>query len=116
MSYFWDPEQETQLPEICGLCQTIIPVTVINESAEEGDLSVRTISCPNWLEEVDVAPRFMRGNPLNQAIVFHEDGFNAFRQKTHGTSAIHITSACVAKDHRKESLIVLLQHHIYLNI
>ena len=106
LSYFWDPEQETQLPEICDLCQTIIPVTVINESADEGDLSVRTISCPNCLEEVDVAPRFMRGNPLNQAVVFHEDGFNAFRQKTHGTSAIHITSACVAKDHRKESLHV----------
>ena len=106
LSYFWDPEQETQLPEICSLCQTIIPVTVINENAEEGNLNVRTITCPNCLEEVDVVPRFMRGNPLNQAVIFHEDGFNAFRQKTHGTSAIHITSACVAKDQRKDSLHV----------
>ena len=81
-------------------------MTVINENAEEGNLNVRTISCPNCLEEVDVAPRLMRGNPLNQAVVFHEDGFNAFRQKTHGTSAIHITSACVAKDQRKDSFHV----------
>ena len=106
LSYFWDPAQVTQLPEVCKLCKTVIPVAIINAGREEGDINVRTVSCPNCLEETDITPRFLRGNPLNQALIIHEDGFNAFKQKTHGCSAIHVTSACVDKSKRKETLQV----------
>ena len=64
------------------------------------------VTCSNCLEQIHLVPRFMRGNPLNQAIIIHEDGFNAFRQRSHGTSAIHFTSACVEKQKRKDSLQV----------
>ena len=42
----------------------------------------------------------MRGNPLNQAFLYHEDGFNAFGKKSRGISAIHISSACFSKEKR----------------
>jgi len=45
-------------------------------------------------------PKKMRGCPLNQAFIFHEDGFNAFEKKSRLISAIHLTSACISKEQR----------------
>ena len=67
-------------------------------------MEARIVTCSNCLEDINVSPRYMNGNPLNQTIVIHEDGFNAFRQRSHGTSAKHFTSACVEKDKRKDTL------------
>jgi hypothetical protein len=38
LSYFWDPDQETQIPEICPTCQTIITVDEINLNSDEGNV------------------------------------------------------------------------------
>ena len=69
---------------------------------EEGSMEARIATCSNCLEDINVSPRYMNGNPLNQAIVIR--GFNAFGQRSHGTAAIHFTPACVEKDKRKDTL------------
>ena len=69
---------------------------------EEGSMEARNATCSNCLEDINVSPRYMNGNPLNQAIVIR--GFNAFGQRSHGTAAIHFTPACVEKDKRKDTL------------
>jgi hypothetical protein len=51
----------------------------------------------------------VKGNPLNQAFIFHEDGFNAFTKKSRGIAAIHISNACSKKElrlHGKNGCIV----------
>jgi hypothetical protein len=44
----------------------------------------------------------MKGCPLNQAFIFHEDGFNAFERKSRGMSAIHVSSGCISKEKRSQ--------------
>lgn len=51
-------------------------------------------------ENVFNPPQSMKGCPLNQAYIIHEDGFNAFTKKTRSIATIQIASACINKEER----------------
>ena len=102
LSYFWDENVETFLPVCCPNCDTIISVEDMeNLVFPNSTLHDRLyLSCPECTFDFVHEPKKMRGNPLNQAFIFHEDGFNAFEKKSRGISAIHISSACISKEKR----------------
>ena len=52
--------------------------------------------------------KFLKRSPLNQAFLFHEDGFNACLRKTLGVAAINISSGCCLKSGQGDSHSVCL--------
>ena len=103
LSYFWDEEAETLMPTCCPNCFNIISVDEILEaSAVQGvhmPLSNDRIhlSCAECTFDFIYNVTTKNGSPLNQALIFHEDGFNAFSKKSRGIAAIHISEACTKK-------------------
>ena len=104
LSYFWDPNIETVLPVCCPNCDSIISVEKMASFLQDGytlyDKVRLYMSCQECLFDFTHVPQTMKGCPLNQAFIFHEDGFNAFERKSRGISAIHISSACITKEER----------------
>jgi hypothetical protein len=102
LSYFWDVNIETFLPVCCPNCETIISVQQMEASVLPGYTLHEqvTLSCTECMFDFVHKPKKMKGCPLNQAFIFHEDGFNAFKKKSRGMSAIHISSACISKKKR----------------
>jgi len=102
LSYFWDSEKDSFLPTCCQNCGNIISLNEIQAQSTNvlapGDRVY--LSCSECLFDFVYIIKTAKGNPLNQAFIFHEDGFNAFVKKTRGVSAIHISDACTNKDTR----------------
>ena len=98
LSYFWDPTVSTLLPEMCPSCNSIIPATTIS-SGEPLERSAQfRIVCPTCISECHVVPRYMNGDPRNQAIIFHIDGWNPHSTSSkHSIAAITVSSACMSK-------------------
>ena len=109
LSYFWDEEAETLLSTCCPNCFNIISVDEILEaSAVQGVHAPSSnnrvhLSCTECTFEFIHTVTTMKGNPLNQAFIFHEDGFNAFSKKSRGIAAIHISEACTKKSLRLQN-------------
>lgn len=102
LSYFWDENVETFLPVCCPNCDTIISVEEMENLVFPHNTlhDCLYLSCPECTFDYVHKPKKMRGCPLNQAFIFHEDGFNAFEKKSRGISAIHVSSACISKEKR----------------
>ena len=79
-SYFWDQDNEFALPDFCLSCSEILTCEEINAGNDVGNS--KEIVCPECRDKVLTVPKFVKGSPLNQAFLFHEDGFNAFLHKT----------------------------------
>ena len=101
LSYFWDQDNEFQLPDFCPSCSEVLSCEEINAGNDVGNS--KEIVCPECRDKVITVPTFVKGSPLNQAFLFHEDGFNAFLRKTRGVAAINISSGCCLKSRRGES-------------
>jgi len=102
LSYFWDADVETYLPVYCPNCETVISLKEMDDSVRPGltlDSPV-PLSYPQCAFDFIHIAETMKGCALNQAFIFHEDGFNAFVQKSRGVAAIHISSACISKEQR----------------
>lgn len=102
LSYFWDKNVESLLPALCPNCNSVVSVREITAHVPPGNTRHNELylSCRECCFDFLHKPKTMRGCELNQAFVFHEDGFNVFDKKSRGISAIHIASACLAKDQR----------------
>ena len=99
---FWVTDTETLLPASCQNCGNILTTTEIQEAAPPGN-SLRDpvqLHCRECMVSFLHTHQFMKGNPLNQAMIFHEDGFNAFVKKSRGMATIQLCSACTYKDER----------------
>lgn len=89
--------KETPLPSLCPNCGTIFLVEFIQaHNPTRGDSF--SVTCNECFEEVRITANIMKGCPLNQAYLFHEDGFNAFTKKTRSIGTIQIASACITKE------------------
>lgn len=97
LSWFWNPDKQYTLPELCPYCRAVIPSTVI-----EGGTPI--IECQKCDKEFACYPRSVRGDPRNQAIIIHEDGWCSFSTSSRSSiAAITITHACMSKAERSDA-------------
>ena len=104
LSFFWDSDTETILPTICPNCSDILTTSEISAAVLPGNSASDPVQlrCKECMASFLHTPKFMKGNPLNQAFIFHEDGFNAFVKKSRGMATIQLCSACTYKDERSK--------------
>ena len=105
LSYFWDSNHETLLPHKCPLCAHIIPASDISDLSDPfHSLELITMKCSSCAHEFKFTPDWMRGDPRNQAIIVHYDGWNPNNTSSRNSIAsITITPACVSKQKRSLS-------------
>ncbi len=87
----------------CPNCLNIISVDEMCEAFGADRLvpdDYVQLSCSECTFEFSDIVQSVKGNRLNQAFIFHEDGFNAFTKKSRGIAAIHISNACSRKELR----------------
>ena len=99
LSYFWDPTQTTLLPHKCSFCDGIIPTSVIEEAINTHNTSEQvSLTCSSCKTNNIFIPNYMQGDPRNQAIIIHEDGWASHSTSSkHSVAAITITKACMNK-------------------
>ena len=99
MSWFWDPTDEHLLPERCPHCRKIVSSTELEE--QNSDTVVMLMYCAHCSSEFYYTTQMARGDPRNQAIIIHEDGWNPNSTLArHSIAAITITHACMKKANR----------------
>ena len=101
LSSFWDPEKEYMLPDWCVHCRAIIPATVIKEATRESHFVA--LKCTKCCQETICTPRFVKGDPRNQCIIIHEDGWNSFNTASNSIATITVTHSCMTKSERSDS-------------
>ena len=77
LSYYWDRNKETLLPTVCPNCAEFFLLTLYRHMTWVGGEPF-SVTCNDCFEEVKISAKTMKGCPLNQAYIIHEDGFNAF--------------------------------------
>ena len=103
LSFFWDEERESCLPTCCPNCSNIISLDEMVEASDENRLlpdDYVELSCTECSFEFVHIVQTVKGNKLNQAFIFHEDGFNAFNRTSRGIAALHFSNACTRKEMR----------------
>lgn len=97
---FWDPTDEYLLPERCPHCRKIVSATELEE--QNSDAVVMQMYCPHCSSEFYYTPQMARGDPRNQPIIIHEDGWNpnSTSSARHSIAAITIMHACMKKANR----------------
>ena len=103
LSYFWDEETESCLPTCCPNCSNIISIDELIEAYDPNVIEPGSrihLSCTECTFDFVHVVKCVKGNRLNQAFIFHEDGFDAFTKKSRGIAAIHISNACSRKEFR----------------
>ena len=98
LSSFWDPEKEYTLPDWCVHCRAIIPATVIKEATCESRFVA--LKCTKCCQETICTPRFAKGDPRNQCIIIHEDGWNSLNTASNSIAVITVTHGCMTKSER----------------
>lgn len=99
LSWFWDPSRKYLVPEKCPHCKKTISATEL-ENSDLTDSLVCT-HCPHCSREFYYTPQMACGDPRNQAIIIHEDGWNPNSTSArHSIAAITITHACMTKADR----------------
>ena len=102
LQWFWNPEEEWQLPTKCDNCGGVISVQDINSSPDgtDGQKLITCLSCavafPHVIQKVT-------GDPRNIAYLLHWDGFQPFDGKyNHGSGAIEVQIANMGKEDRQK--------------
>ena len=105
LSYFWDSNQESLLPQKCPLCAHIVPASELSSLIDPlNPLNLITLKCSSCAHEFQFVPDWMTGDPQNQAIIVHYDGWNPNNTSNRNSIAsITITPACASKHNRSLS-------------
>ena len=105
LSYFWDSNQESLLPQKCPLCAHIVPARELSSLIDPfNPLNLITLKCSSCAHEFQFVPDWMTGDPRNQAIIVHYDGWNPNNTSNRNSIAsITITPACASKHNRSLS-------------
>ena len=74
LSWFWNPDEYYVLPDWCPLCHAVISSAVITDAFEHK----QPITCPECVQNFTAIPRRVAGDPRNQVVLIHEDGWNCF--------------------------------------
>ena len=101
LSYFWDPLKITLMPHKCNFCGCIIPSNLIEQAVTSAGGTQLTLCCPTSKTECTFCAKYIQGDPRNQAIIIHEDGWASHNTSAkHSVAAITITTACMLKLNR----------------
>ena len=108
LSYFWDNAKKSLLPEKCSACSQIISSETIANNLSQPFLSVDmaqiSVPCPHCESQCLIVPRYMFGDPRNQVVLIHEDGWNPhIHWGQHSISTITITHGCMSKLERSDA-------------
>ena len=93
LSWFWNSQKEYTLPDWCPFCHVIIPASVIQDCYETN----MDITCHGCSKCFPAIPHKIKGDPQNQVLIIHEDGWNCFSTSQSSMAAITITHACMNK-------------------
>ena len=101
LSWFWDPQSTTLLPEKCSSCGTIVTAASIRHTINTIPIEKISMVCSACCSIFEFTPRYMQGDPRNQAVIIHEDGWAPHSTSSaHSVAAITISTACSTKLHR----------------
>lgn len=109
LQWFWNPEEEWQLPTKCLNCGGVISVQEINSSPDT-DGGQKLVTCPYCTVTVSHTVQKVNRDPRNLAYILHWDGFQPFDGKyNHGSGAIEVQIANMGKkDRQKQSEIFVV--------
>ena len=94
LQWFWNPDKEWLLPDVCLCCNSVIPsAEIIAANSVNG---FKVVICAQCGYEQDVLEQFTSGDPRNIAFLLHWDGFQPF-----GDPGYHSTG----------KLLLILTHH-----
>ena len=80
-------------------CHAVVSASSIQEvSACE-----RPVTCQNCSNSFHIVPREVVGDPRNQVVLIHEDGWNCFSTSQTSMAAITITHGCMSKSERSDA-------------
>ena len=96
LSWFWNSDEKFIFPDWCPFCRDIIPASIIEEASGNGE----AITCSSCLNTFAAVVREATGDPRNQVIIIHEDGWNSFST---WQSTITITHGCMSKSDRSNA-------------
>ena len=105
LNYFWDPDKTFLLPHKCDYCLAILSTSEVESALPAYSPHVIcSISCLSCKQLNKFIPQYVCGDPRNQAIMIHEDGWasNSTSSK-HSMAAITVTYACMTKVNRCNS-------------
>ena len=102
LSWFWDPDQEFLLPERCPNCFKIVPECDLKASAINREIS--DVRCPHCSEHFTCLLQYTHGDPRNQSVIIHEDGWSPHSTSArHSIAAITVTHGCMIKGARSDT-------------
>ena len=109
LQWFWNPDEQWQLPAKCESCGGVISVQDIETSPDGGD-GQKLVTCPSCTATFAHTIQRVHGDPRNLAYIVHWDGFQPFDDKyNHGSGAIEVQIANMYKgDRQKQSEIFVL--------
>ena len=99
LSWFWDSDKHYILPDWCPFCRTVISSSKIQTAFEHKE----PITCPECAESFPAVPRRITGDPRNQVVLIHEDGWNCFSISQSSMAAITITHGWMSKADRSNA-------------
>ncbi len=106
LASFWNPDATSLLPEFCTQCNAILTPDLISSALADdhnSSLCFVEVVCPACTAVVKVSPQYMQGDPRNQAVIIHEDGWAPHSTSAkHSVAAITITHACMTKLERSK--------------
>ena len=97
LCYFWDLSIETLLPEKCSNCKCIISKQTLEQQISDPNSAQMSITCSVCKISHLYVPRHMKGDPRNQAVIIHEDGWAYHSTSSKNSVAIAISKACMTK-------------------
>ena len=98
LSSFWNSTEEYLLPSRCPQCMKIVSAYVLASARTSVDSHNVDVSCPHCSFPFNSPLQYSRGDPRNQAIISHEDGWSPHSTSArHSIAAITITHACMTK-------------------
>ena len=100
ISWFWNPANYTLLPAKCVSCGMLISTETIEQelSLPQATPTPLSVTCDGCRNIVNFHPNYMRGDPRNQAIIIHEDGWAPHTTSSaHSMAAITVSHACSSK-------------------
>ena len=101
LSPFWDTAQEFLLPIRCPECANIVPTEELEKARVAVDCESVSVSCPHCPCRFVSSLQYTHGDPRNQAIIVHEDGWSPHSTSArHSIAAITVTHACMTKADR----------------
>ena len=102
LQWFWNPEEEWQLPAKCDNCGGVVSVQDINSSPDGND-GQKLVTCLSCAVSFPHVIQKATGDPRNLAYILHWDGFQPFDGKyNHGSGAIEVQIANMSKEDRQK--------------